>query len=102
MTKEEYLASFTPRVPGLQHTAPRYDELTKPVSAPVIVGCVVMKNKCQCYNEQGARYPASLAMCRDIAGGNTPYYDFRAPPIETAGERTEPGGAMGGAVLIEE
>jgi hypothetical protein len=87
MTREEYLQSFMPRIPGLQHTAPRYDAITKPVSAPIIAGCVVMKKKCQCYTQQNSRYPASDALCRDIAAGNTPFYDFVGAPGEAqAGE----------------
>jgi zona occludens toxin len=89
MTREEYLQSFMPRIPGLQHTAPRYDAITKPVTAPIIAGCVVMKKRCQCYTQQHSRYPASDALCRDIASGNNPFYDFVSAPGEAAGARTE-------------
>ena len=93
MTATEYIESYTPRVPGMPHTAPRYDDLTKPATVPTIAGCVMKKDRCQCYTGQGTRYPARDAMCRDIASGNTPYYDFA--PVETAGPRTGTGGAAG-------
>jgi zona occludens toxin len=39
-TADEYLAPSYPRVAGQPWTAPRYDDLTKPVRVPVIRGCV--------------------------------------------------------------
>lgn len=38
-TPEEYLKQFKPLIVGLPHTAPRYEELTKPVRVPTIRGC---------------------------------------------------------------
>ena len=50
------LAAFEPRLPGLPHTAPRYDELTAPVRVPSIVGCVMAASgKAQCYSQQGTK-----------------------------------------------
>jgi zona occludens toxin len=37
---EAYIDDYKPRFDGLPWTAPRYDELTLPVSVPVIRGCV--------------------------------------------------------------
>jgi zona occludens toxin len=56
-------ASYQPRVPGLPHTAPRYDELTKPVRAPVLVGCVLIGNPGRsgwCITQQGTRIPQTV------------------------------------------
>lgn len=57
-TASEYLADQIPRVPGLPHTAPRYDELTKPVRVPVFVGCVIQGDTSYCVTQQGTKqYP---------------------------------------------
>jgi hypothetical protein len=82
MTAQQFIESMMPRVPGLQHTASRYDELTKPVTVPTIAGCVAIGKRCQCYTGQGTRYAASDAICRSIVGGNTPFYDF--VPVQAA------------------
>lgn len=37
--RPDWLAQYVPRIPGLPHTAPRYDDVTAPVRAPVIRGC---------------------------------------------------------------
>lgn len=50
------LIAHTARVPGLPHTAPRYDELTAPVRVPVIVGCWLQgKDEGFCITQQGTR-----------------------------------------------
>lgn len=56
-TPEALYASFQPRIPGLPHTAPRYDELTAPVRAPVVVGCwrTESGNEGWCITQQGTR-----------------------------------------------
>lgn len=40
LTDVQYLDQYKPRFTGMPWTAPRYDELTQPVSVPVIRGCV--------------------------------------------------------------
>lgn len=49
------LNAFAPRLEGLPHTAPRYDELTAPVRVPSIAGCIWSEksNKGTCYTQQG-------------------------------------------------
>lgn len=66
MTKVEYLSSFQPRVEGLAYTAPRYDDLTKPVDAPFPAACVTMGGRCQCYTQQGTKLPVPLDLCSQI------------------------------------
>ncbi|MDD5333649.1 MAG: zonular occludens toxin domain-containing protein [Rhodoferax sp.] len=63
----EYLATYKPRIEGLAYTAPRYDELTKPTSAPFPAGCVQMGERCSCYTEQGTKIPTTDMLCRQIA-----------------------------------
>jgi zona occludens toxin len=65
---KDYVASLEPRVPGQWHTAPRYDELTKPTDAPWPSACVEnhATNTCRCLDQQGNRYEISGSKCRAI------------------------------------
>ncbi|MGE8445693.1 MAG: zonular occludens toxin domain-containing protein [Comamonas sp.] len=66
MTAEQYAASFRPRIPDLPHTAPRYDELTKPKQAPYPAACVQMGSRCQCYTQQATPLNISQDLCQII------------------------------------
>lgn len=66
LTVPEYLEAQIPRVAGLHHTAPRYDELTKPTDAPWPVGCYTVGDKCKCNDQQGNRYVTTDSLCRQI------------------------------------
>jgi len=56
MSTEDYIASFQPRIPGFAHTAPRYDEVTKPVTAPYPSACLTM-------GKQGTRMNTPFDIC---------------------------------------
>ena len=62
-----YVAMNTPRVTGLQHTAPKYDELTKPTAVPVPAACMHTMDRCQCYSQQATRLDVPFNMCVEIA-----------------------------------
>jgi zona occludens toxin len=62
----EYVYERTPRIDGLAHTAPRYDEVTKPVTAPVPVACVSRSSGCTCYTQQATRMDVPQALCLAI------------------------------------
>ena len=64
---KHYVAMNTPRVQGLPHTMPKFDEVTKPIVAPVPVACVASAKKCLCYTQQGTRMDVRDQQCRDIA-----------------------------------
>jgi len=66
---KEYVASFVPRVPGLEYTAPAYDGITKPTSAPYPAACVSSNGRCTCYSQQATRLSMSDEMCREIVAG---------------------------------
>ena len=68
-TPLEYAESFTPRVAGLPHTAPAYDEVTKPSQAPYPAACVSMGKRCACYTQQGTKLDTGADLCRQIADG---------------------------------
>ena len=64
---KQYIAMNTPRLEGLPHTAPKFDEITKPEVAPVPVACVATASRCLCYTQQGTRMDVRDQQCRDIA-----------------------------------
>jgi zona occludens toxin len=69
LTKAAYYAEQQPRIDGLAHTAPKYDELTKPTDAPFPVACVSVSawqgrpSKCRCIDQQGNNYHTTAALC---------------------------------------
>lgn len=80
-TPAAYLASLKPRVEGLPHTAPRYDDLTAPVRAPVIVGCWQSVDQVEgwCITQQGSRIKLPpVVMASYIAQGQ--FVDFAPGP----------------------
>ncbi|WP_439682485.1 Zona occludens toxin N-terminal domain-containing protein [Cupriavidus oxalaticus] len=66
LTTAEYIASYTPRIAGLDYTAPVYDELTKPKRVPVPAACVTFKGGCNCYTQQGTRLAVGKDQCAQI------------------------------------
>lgn len=76
LTREEWAASYVPRVAGLPHTAPRYDEITEPTRAPVPAGCVQMGARCTCYSQDATALPVSAEMCAGIIARNGYFLDF--------------------------
>ena len=68
-TPEQFLASFQPRIEGLPHTAPRYDETTKPTTAPFPAACVNMGPRCDCYTQQGTKLQTPPDLCKQIVAG---------------------------------
>ncbi|MDP2880408.1 MAG: hypothetical protein Q8N89_02375 [Azonexus sp.] len=71
MLKADYFDSMTPRVDGLYHTAPRYDELTEPTDAPWPMACIEnhKTDTCRCLDQQGNKYQTTLSKCRQIVAG---------------------------------
>lgn len=59
--------TLKPRLAGFPHTAPRYDEVTKPTAAPYPAACVASESKCVCHTQQGTRMMLEDALCRSIA-----------------------------------
>ncbi|MBN9411380.1 MAG: hypothetical protein J0H69_19730 [Burkholderiales bacterium] len=69
MSADEYAQSFKPRVPGLPHTAPRYDGVTAPQQAPMPVACVQTVARCQCYSQQATLMAVPRELCAQIVAG---------------------------------
>ncbi len=81
-TVEEWLADRKPRIPQLVYTAPLYDELTKPVSFPVVSMCTQRTDnlsECACYSQQGTVMDVGREYCEMfIAHGQ--FDHFRPDP----------------------
>ena len=64
----EYLAMRTARVPDFPHTAPAYDDVTKPVVAPYPAACIYAHTRktCTCYTQQGTIMQVSGDTCMQV------------------------------------
>jgi zona occludens toxin len=85
----DYWAQGRERVEGLPHTAPQYDDLTKPKSVPFPAACASTATRCSCYTEQVTRIETMPdAMCRKIVlqGLYQAYADVRANGGMVAGQ----------------
>lgn len=78
----QYVYRDTPRVAGLPHTAPKYDQITEPVRAPV-PSCIQIgsassaKVDCKCFSQQGTPMAVEFNMCVEFAR-NGYFQDFDA------------------------
>lgn len=66
MTSREYLADRVARLPDFPHTAPAYDEVTKPTVAPYPAACVQMGDRCSCYTQQATVMHVKHDTCLQI------------------------------------
>jgi len=68
VTYDDYIKSMTPVVPGHPWTAPIYKEIAKPVSFPIMQGCILIDTKddkrCQCYSQQNTVIYTRPEVCR--------------------------------------
>ena len=82
MSKKDYVQQYVPRLEGLAYTAPIYDEVTKPVRAPVPAGAVSNKKTCRAYTDQGTVLDVPDDICRQIAvRGFYRDFDNRPEPV---------------------
>lgn len=84
MTAQEYVASLQPRIADLPHTAPAYDEITKPSVAPVIAACVKSASKgCHCWTQQATPLVVSAMVCEQFVKGGV-FQSFNPGSLHTA------------------
>ena len=86
MSAAEYFEASQPRIASLPHTAPRYDELTKPRQVPYPAACVQMGDRCQCFSPQATPLNIDLSICRQIVKQGV-FLDFL--PTEAERRRDE-------------
>lgn len=87
LTPAEYAASYAPRIEGLAYTAPRYDDLTRPVTVPLPAACVSMGTRCDCYTQQGTKLVTTKDVCLHIVKNG--FFDEFAKPEPAAPPATE-------------
>lgn len=77
-------ADYVPRLAGLPHTAPAYDQMTtQPSDMPMPQACVQMRDLCKCFTEQGTSISdMPKDMCQNIVsnGYYNPYKSARREP----------------------
>jgi len=66
VTAAQYLSVRQPRIADFAHTAPLYDGVTAPVTAPYPAACVSMGDRCSCYSQQATLLDVSPMACRQI------------------------------------
>ena len=90
MSKMAYLESRMPRMDGLPQTAPVYDKITEPVTAPYPAACVHMPSRgdCKCYSQQATRIHVPIAMCLEIVAKGY-FLDWEAPEHVRAREAVQ-------------
>jgi len=67
LSTEDYIKAHIPRIKGFPHSAPRYDEVTKPVTAPYPAACIKFEGKgCRCFSQQGTRIMMDEPTCENI------------------------------------
>jgi zona occludens toxin len=67
MTQEQFNKAMTPLVIGVPWSAPIYASMAKPVSMPIVVGCVKYTKrddpKCSCYTQQATIVDMPAYVC---------------------------------------
>lgn len=74
----DFIASYQERISGFPHSAPRFDEVTKPVIAPYPAACVSSKKRCKCYTQQGTVLATPADICAQIVA-NGFFVDWALP-----------------------
>lgn len=85
LSPDQYVDTFSPRLPSLAHTASAYDDLTKSSRVPVPAGCVSSKTRCQCYTQDATPYYADESLCRQIVKGGI-FLSFDPDPSRSKAE----------------
>lgn len=68
LSAEDYAKSYQPRLPGFPESAPRYDKVTTPITAPYAAACLQTADRCVCYTQQATRlHNVPSSVCRQIA-----------------------------------
>lgn len=90
-TLEQYLAAHKPRIEGFPHTAPVYDELTKPKTYPRL-NCVMwitgpQMGDCVCYTQQATKAAVPVNVCANIVKNG--YFDHAREERGEGGREAE-------------
>lgn len=93
------VSDWVPRIATRPETAPMYDGLRQVKALPVVAGCVALRQRCQCYTEQGTDAFLTAAQCREWLR-SPPFNPWRdqapARGVPRPGLATQDGPAIGG------
>jgi zona occludens toxin len=79
LTVDQWISLRKSRLKDFPHTAPVYDEVTKPVVAPYPAACIRGESRCLCYTQQGTLMPfVSKNVCNDIVEHGI-FIDWQSP-----------------------
>jgi len=82
VSSADYYASRIPRIEGLLHTAPIYDELNQPVITPKPAACVFFHERfgdCKCWSQQATPLPVTSEFCHNAVVSGW-FDDTKLPP----------------------
>lgn len=102
-TPAEYAALYTPRIPGLEYTAPAFDGITAPVVAPYPAACLSIGPRCACYTQQGTVLDVPESLCLSIVKRGF-FVSWQPPtpaPLPPAVSTQDRIGGMGGTPSIK-
>jgi len=89
LSTADYIEMRAPRLVGLPHTAPVYDEVTKPTRAPVPAACVgSVSQGCRCFTQDATRIDMDEGMCRTIVARGY-FLEFNASPAAPGSQPSE-------------
>lgn len=91
---KQYLFEHEARVAGWESSAPRYDELTKPVRVPLPAACLSSARGCNCYTQQGTPANVSAATCLAIVEKGF-FVDFDSDPKRGVSDNDAARGGVG-------
>lgn len=84
LTTAEYIEHRKPRLGDFPHTAPAYDKITEPVTAPYPAACVYMPSKgCQCWTQQATLMFTSDDVCMQVVKRGY-FVDWQQPMHQSA------------------
>jgi zona occludens toxin len=103
LTPDQYIQERSPRLKDFPHTAPAYDEVTKPTVAPYPAACITMGKTCKCYTQQATLLQVSGPVCLQIVAqgffvdwqqnqqqGPQAIQGPQMPPLQARGRPSEP------------
>jgi len=92
-----------PRLPDFPHTAPLYDEVTRPTVAPYPAACMTMGERCECFSQQATRLPSvSHAVCMQVVKQGY-FVDWQQPtaaPMVQQAQSAPPAQSVAGTVPV--
>ena len=85
LTADQYIEQRSARLKDFPHTAPAYDEVTRPTVAPYPAACVQMGKVCKCYTQQATLLQVSGPVCLQIVAQGF-FVDWQATPQQMPGQ----------------